>query len=643
MKFRLVILLLGLPIFIFAQNIEILGNEFEISINGYRSGTIQWQYSSDNKDWSDIKGATYNKLNQKAENPGYYRAKVTGCEQDFYSDTTFIDTYPKITDVEGNIQLDWYAYPDSNVVDKYLITIEGVDTLLEANKSTDRILVPPKANYYYKKFKVEAISKTNSVLSTQSIIYGNQYPIYGIRIDLSKPELNECERVYSSLGLKSEIYIPNISTNPKNDFDNIYPFSKIKVCNIEADAFGSKSIVYEENTSFSRKLDTYVQIPKFYTARFRENGFDYILLSENKIPGFSVDVSFVENDKEVENIYVAAYESSLNNGVLFSNSGSLPTVDKTLSEFRNLTKKKGKGFSLLDFRMLSTIQTLFLIEFANKNSQEVLGDGLVGMEQPYGYYLQNEIKRANSFIVNRDIKDFLKKYWVGMNICFNIQNSNNVVVRKITNIQTNYPHKDLITIYFDGDKLDITSKDSYGAFAQNTGLSDYFSQSGRSAQNGTQSKGTDICAIKYRGIENIWGNVWEILDGIYLDNLIPKIGMNINEYSDFSKTYKTANIICPLLEKNGNYEDAFGNISEMYFDETTPFAYLPSKNNNPECNYKRGYGDYFYSKNSGQYLAIHGGGWDHYFRAGLFCMRFWATPTSKWYLYGCRMAYKPIN
>jgi hypothetical protein len=634
---------LGVISNVFAQNAEIIGNQFDIILNGYKTGQIQWQFSTDKENWTNIKGENGIKLIQKADITGYYRAKVTGCEQEFISDTTFINTFPKISEKDGNIYLEWYLYPNSDEIDKHRITIEGSGMYFETTGSENYILIPHKVNYYYKKFNIETISKSNNILLKQSIVYGNEHPIYGIKIDLSKPGLNECDRIYSSTGLKSEIYIPGKTINPKNDFDKIYPYSNIKSCNITRDDSKEKQIVYEGDINFSRTKDTFIEIPKFYTTRYRENGFEYILLSEKKIPGFNIDASFIENGKEIEFIYIGAYESSINDEAIYTKSGATPAVNKTISEFRKLTLNKGIGFSLFDFRTLSTIQTLFLIEFANKNSQKVLGDGMVGIEQPYGNYVQNEVLKQNSFTVKRDIYDLLKKYWVGMNFCFNLQNANNIVVRKITNIINNFPEKGLITIYFDGDKTDVSLKDSYGAFAQNTGLTDFFTSSGRSEQKGIAYTETDICAVKYRGMENLWGNVWEMLDGIYLDNLTPRIGMNLNDYSDFSDKYKTIGAKCPLLDNNGNYFDTFGNISEMLLDEQAPFAYLPYKNNNPQCNNNQGYGDYFYSYAVGQYFPVFGGGWDHFYRAGLFCLRFWATPATKWYLYGSRMIYKPIE
>jgi hypothetical protein len=54
------------------------------------------------------------------------------------------------------------------------------------------------------------------------------------------------------------------------------------------------------------------------------------------------------------------------------------------------------------------------------------------------------------------------------------------------------------------------------------------------------------------------------------------------------------------------------------------------------------FGDYYYL-NTKATCYVHGGGFDHYWRCGLFTLRGWATDTQKWYLYGSRLIYKPVK
>jgi len=54
------------------------------------------------------------------------------------------------------------------------------------------------------------------------------------------------------------------------------------------------------------------------------------------------------------------------------------------------------------------------------------------------------------------------------------------------------------------------------------------------------------------------------------------------------------------------------------------------------------FGDYYYL-NRRATCYVHGGGFDHYWRCGLFTLRGWFTDTGRWYLYGARLIYKPTT
>lgn len=57
------------------------------------------------------------------------------------------------------------------------------------------------------------------------------------------------------------------------------------------------------------------------------------------------------------------------------------------------------------------------------------------------------------------------------------------------------------------------------------------------------------------------------------------------------------------------------------------------------------YGDAYYfaeSRNNDTNVEVHGGGFDHYERAGLFCHRCWNPVDFKWYLQGSRMQFKMV-
>jgi hypothetical protein len=53
------------------------------------------------------------------------------------------------------------------------------------------------------------------------------------------------------------------------------------------------------------------------------------------------------------------------------------------------------------------------------------------------------------------------------------------------------------------------------------------------------------------------------------------------------------------------------------------------------------FGDYDYLNDKAT-CYVHGGGFDHYWRCGLFTLRGWSSDSQRWYLYGARLIHKPL-
>ena len=78
-----------------AQNTEFVGDTIELELSGYKGGNIQWQFSPDKQNWSDIKGAISAKLLQRTIDSGYFRTKITDCTNIYFSDVTRVNVDSK--------------------------------------------------------------------------------------------------------------------------------------------------------------------------------------------------------------------------------------------------------------------------------------------------------------------------------------------------------------------------------------------------------------------------------------------------------------------------------------------------------------------------------------------------------------------
>ena len=73
--------------------------------------------------------------------------------------------------------------------------------------------------------------------------------------------------------------------------------------------------------------------------------------------------------------YVGRYHTGGSSSGVYSRSGVSPLVNTSQTNFRTYSANKGTGWRMMDLATWSAIQLLYLVEFANFDSQTVLGKG----------------------------------------------------------------------------------------------------------------------------------------------------------------------------------------------------------------------------------------------------------------------------
>ena len=148
-------------------------------------------------------------------------------------------------------------------------------------------------------------------------------------------------------------------------FDSHAPWSGMEEYNIVNNAVGPK---YGE-TGFSRtNNDTMVYIPEFYynVKDDSANSKRYFYISDRKIDGFEKHPG--------SGRYVGRYNTITGN---YSESGAAPYVNMTINTARTGATGKGSKWSLYDYASWCAIQLLYLVEYADWNSQTKIGRGYV--------------------------------------------------------------------------------------------------------------------------------------------------------------------------------------------------------------------------------------------------------------------------
>lgn len=468
--------------------------------------------------------------------------------------------------------------------------------------------------------------------------------IYGVRINRNTPSENEIERIYNSVELISLSQIEGTFLSDKDDFTDIYPFNEMQVCNIEKTITGALKVTYENESGFSRKKDTFVEIPLFYMKRYFKDNYDYRLISQVPYGGYYPAPMFVENEKVLDKVYIGVYETSIDEqGIARSITEQIPTTGKIISEFRQLYQNKGSGFSSLDIRTIMSLQHLYLIYYANKNSQIMIGGGWTGLDQPTHKILNNSNSPTDRIIIQASAKHIDNHWFIGQSVC-TVKDFKVLEYASVLELLKDNPTKEQVTVVLN-KKVNIDETISFGSSAQLTGWSDKLEhKTGRSKQNNINPD-NQASAVKLFGIENLWGNVWEFVDGLVIKGLTPCIGFETKTYNNNGYGYIPIAFQCIEQDKNDPYHGTFGYIENLGIDNVYSWIAFPDVLGGNNVHKDAGYGDFFYQINDPieNRYSVFGGGFDHFSRAGLFNIRNWNEDTASWYLYGSRMQFKVSN
>jgi hypothetical protein len=483
---------------------------------------------------------------------------------------------------------------------------------------------------------------------------------YGVRWKLIVDETTDydlpCERLGAAVGLAAK------------DFDKVFPWSQMKLCKIITHPDGSTHVCYAGEADFASgqtRGNLMVEIPKQYTRRVVSDGRESRWISADPQPGYYVDPAFVEAGREIDHVYVGAYEAHITaDGKMESVPGVHPTPDKTRGQYREHARANGSGFGTLDLRTLLLLQNLYLIEHADRNSQRALGNGWGKLLQPHQTHRCARPERGANRIITKPAKPTtVKKIEEGVFVGGAIQitsydKSGNVLLagRTLTAIKLDDPEPGYVSLHFDGAPIDTTTDMCLGGSAQKTGWADAIpGHSGHGEFHGSPPYDSYRCAVKYRHMENLWGNLWSYIDGVNLANGRAYVCDDMAAYAGGVTTgaYRPVAFAQLLQEDNGD----IGGVREVHYmknlgyDAQQPWLALPldftyqglASLPGKSMPLRNGhFGDYYYL-NTKATCYVHGGGFDHYWRCGLFTLRGWATDTQKWYLYGSRLIYKPVK
>lgn len=271
------------------------------------------------------------------------------------------------------------------------------------------------------------------------------------------------------------------------DFDNIFPWSHVRRCTLWDNGTVN---YYLDPTNSSLKAtggladltgvdgQVMVQIPKFYFDHDFVGATHDWSISRFNISGFSIHNAFMKNGTEVDYRYIGAYEGSMWDASagamvpsgsihvdmyaagdkLCSVSGEYPKTNERRSEYRSMVAERGGGWRQQDFDLISAVQLLYVIEYADFDSQTAIGYGrtqLSGGAWTAGSYIgqcgksnadgdgTNSVagNTPDAYMTYRGIENFYGNVWKwvdGININANVPYVSNNDTDFADDTSTNY-------------------------------------------------------------------------------------------------------------------------------------------------------------------------------------------------------------
>lgn len=173
----------------------------------------------------------------------------------------------------------------------------------------------------------------------------------------------------------------------------------------------------------------------------------------------------------------------------------------------------------------------------------------------------------------------------------------------------------------------FNSQVSVGNGVTNASAAVYAGQTTGNITSGTRSN--EITPVNWRGIENFWGNIFDWIDGLNINERVPYVCDNYTFVDNTLTGYTQISFSLPV----SNYITALG------YDSTNDWVMLPSESSSTS-NPNGPIGDYVLSY-AGWRVALLGGRWTYGSLAGAFCWDCGNTSSAASAAVGARLMYIP--
>lgn len=371
-----------------------------------------------------------------------------------------------------------------------LDTLEGADTVAGSVAKTVKDTAQD-ATYDNAGTGIEATTVKTAISELDARLVDAEAHVYGLDYDETT---GVCTRLLDAVGLT--VGAPD-GVNPiASDFDSCYPWSAIH--HVKIALGGTRKEPFEDGYDiFDGEIMTV--LPRFYYKDYRSGGHRYMYISDKKKAGFKLR----------EESLIASFPVSKVGTEYRSRVGEVPKTNESYTTFIQGFYAQGDGkWSMYD--CLHALVLLTCIEAGTMNHKGAYGRG-INSGMPYDstavYKLTADTVAGNDVV----LADSGQPFYVGMTVQIGTAYTNNSVAqdRVITNVVR---AGGVLTLTLDGAPFSAVIGNSCVAWGQSVPQAQ-FDTMGDGSGYILQHESANRSHVCYRGVWNLWGNVWQFYAG----------------------------------------------------------------------------------------------------------------------------------
>lgn len=546
-------------------------------------------------------------------------------------------------DISDTVELD-VKNRTATRIDRISVDDSGNITQLAAPVTTD-ISDMQDWDSIPKLWRGTAILTADTTVSPSALVcdYYSKNRVWGVRFPTAA--LSSSPTGTRTCLAKGMVAMPSTDTvKNRNDFDNVPAFKYDYV-----NGYLDKNNVFIE-TAVKGKDDTfafdgsngdvYSRFKLSYWRRLTGDGYVEYQITHEYIPndGWCPFGIFVNPDGTLNDYaYIASYEMGYNSEGLCASVSGIPVAHNTydnrnattagLSHNTQLTefRKKGSQYCGMTSKEVMFLQYLFMIEFATLNSQSIMY-GAASYNYQYNVAVaETGVERI--VITNAQAANIIVGSTVSVGTPY-VTNSgtgatsndrgystlNSIVNRRLVTRKEALSDGVNTAIYIDngGNTFNTTTGTIISTMPWYTGITDSVLGSSGSPVSNTNGK----YPMKYRGVENLYGNMWTIISDVIISSYVPYVCYDCTKFSTgVTSDYTSLNY--SIATTSGSYA------KELGYDSTHSSVQIPISVGGSSSTYLC---DYYYVE-SGVREVLFGGCVFHEAYAGLFYFSCSVSPS----------------